>query len=150
VLGIGGLEVCIFLPYRLRDKLRMQAIEGKIDSESWAFDYVDSSICTTISKSEILNLFTVTMLYARHHRDAKVLNFNKKLLAELNKSENLKQIYAEYGAVIVQFIFKKHYISKFVAIILGSIVFGVQRLTKEMIKEVRVYPETSISYHFAG
>lgn len=135
--------------YRLRDRLRTEAIEGKIKANDWFFDYMDSSICKTIEEVSSLNIFSIILLYLKNRKNERIISFRRKVNESLNKNQDAKKLYAEYGLITLNYIIKKHYIIKIIVYLLHNIIESVSFLSKgvksaySMVEGVRSYPETS-------
>jgi hypothetical protein len=92
--------------YKLRDRLRMLALEGKVNPNDWAFQYLDSSICRTVANLKDISFFSA-IYYSKQHKDDEARqSFRSNLAGSLNKNKELAKIHQEYGALIMMYIIK--------------------------------------------
>jgi hypothetical protein len=135
--------------YALRDKTRRYAIEKKISPNSKFFDYLDTSICVTIKELDYLNLLTVLLLSRRHRNDKKVKEFGRALEHITEQNKYAKELFAEYGVILVDYVGKKHYIIRFCLKSTLSLLYRILNAKKQVgeisdrIQSLRTYPETS-------
>lgn len=136
--------------YRLRDKLRQYAIEGKIDSQNWMFSYLDTSISKTVANIERINFFTSILLYRKHKKDTIVNFFAKKVDDGVKKNPYFKEIFTEYGAITFNLVLRKHYwlhlnlkLGIWSVMGLSKIVSHITNYVKYTSQAIRVVPETS-------
>lgn len=140
--------------YKLRDKLRMYAIDNKINANDWIFDYLDSSICKAIKRVTSLNVFLIVWISIKNNNVVAIKEFSKKLQFGLDRNEYLKEVYDEYGFLIFNYFQKKHYLVKLFMYVLGSIILSIQffknkfNKVNNMIGNLRIYPETSTGQKF--
>ena len=138
--------------YKLRDKVRMYAIDKKIKQHDIFFDYMDSSVCVTIKQMPNLNIITTIFLFYKHRNENRIQSFNKMISSNVQTNEYAKELYDEYGNIISEYLSKKHYIIGFSVNLLGRALKGIISLNKgvslatDAIKSVRIYPETSAAY----
>lgn len=144
-----------FKLYKLRDELRTLAIDGKIDSKYWMFNYIDTSISKTISVMDNMNLFFLFLVAKKNNKNNKIESFKSAVTVELQKNSCLNDIYIQYGNLNVDFLIKKHYWLMFsmkcVYTILLSLKFikSIHNKIVDNALSLRVYPETSTSLKFA-
>jgi hypothetical protein len=140
--------------YSLRDKLRRLVIDNKIDKSDPAFYYLDNSISKTIKKIHCINLYSI-IIFNRINKDNEFLKQNRKKVNHIiNRNKHSKEIYQEYGIIVLNFILKKHYILKLCTILgFGAVLNSIKIIQsiKEYIKSVsltiRELPETSNIYN---
>ncbi len=137
--------------YRLRDKVRLYAIDKKIKHHDIFFDYMDKSICVTVKELPNFNLLGIFFLYSKHKNEEKAGSF-KKMIDGSIKNEFAKEVFEEYGKIISMYMSKRHYIIKFTLISLLRIFQGYRgmkksvSITTDAIQSIRFYPETSAAY----
>lgn len=135
--------------YALRDKLRMLAIDGEIDSDHWLFDYTDNTISKAISQSYNITLLYVSMLATRHGEDESLNKLSYDLNQEFEKHPLFKEIKKEYHQITTRYIQDQHYISiRFFLMPIASPIIGGVTLMKKIRRwsdGLFVYPETSNS-----
>ncbi|CAN5393189.1 hypothetical protein BH09BAC5_BH09BAC5_23870 [soil metagenome] len=137
--------------YALRDKTRRYAIEKKISPNDKFFNYLDTSICVTIKELDYLNLLTAVILSRKHKDDVRIKEFGKAIKHITQQNEYAKELFAEYGTILVEYVSKKHYIIKWCLKSILNLLFKVIRAKKhigeisETVQSLRVYPETSSS-----
>ena len=104
-----------FKCYKLRDKLRREAINGNIDATSSAFRFMDINLSTTIGEVEFLNIFYVLSM-VRADRKTKVTQKEKDEIVKLIESNSIiSEINSEYQKVIIFYLIRRHYILGFIA-----------------------------------
>jgi len=135
--------------YALRDRLRHYAIDKKIKGHDEFFDYMDSSICITIRELDTINIVTALWLYKKYKDESIIQYYQNIINANIQHNEFSKELYNEYGNIIVDYLRRKHYIlSSIIFLIIGMIVSWVWLqnkidYSKEAIQQIRIYPETS-------
>ena len=143
--------------FSLRDKLRMYVIEGKISKNSWAFDYLDSSISKIIKDLDSLSLGKVIALGIINRKNEQIANFHVHFMQEVKKNKEVGEIYAELGVIMAGFLVTKNIVSvAFAGGTILSIIGSVRELTrakawlKKITMQTREYPQTSTSYLFCN
>lgn len=141
--------------FRLRDKLRDLAIEGKIDADDWTFHYLDSSFSKMTNRFKMLNIFHAIYLRNQHINDTKIIAFGKHLNLELSKNESLKQVYTEYNKILSSYMVEKHIVMFSVgAVAVYTYIKSKSKIAamtfnaKESIQNLTILPETSTSEDF--
>lgn len=135
--------------YALRDKLRRYAIDKKIKGHDEFFDYMDSSICVTIRELDTINIVTALWLYNKYKHLSIIKQYQNIIDNNIQSNEFSKELYNEYGTIIVDYLRRKHYILSSIIYFIINIIVSWVRLnraidySKEAIQQIRVYPETS-------
>lgn len=122
-----------FKLYALRDKLRMELINGKIDNNSETFNFLEYSVSKSIQYLDYLNIYTLLILSIKAHKDKNYIEFAKNISKKLSEDTILLNYYFELNQIIYEFLKKRFIISRSIVHILkmyliGSIVI-VQILT---------------------
>lgn len=143
--------------YKLRDLLRLMVIEKKIDEDESLFDYLDTSLSIAIEKVTSLHLLVVFFLAKKHYKQPDFISFSTSLQTKLKENKYAKEIYDEYGAIMIWYFLRKHFIIKFCVIGLGVLLMGVNFFKnkkieiQQSVEDLRIYPETStVQTYFAG
>lgn len=98
-----------FRLYELRDELREAVMRGEVNSKSWVFLYLDSSIARTITVLERLTLVRL-VLGALFMRDYRSEEAHQHLMRELAKESNapLAAFHRRYIMEIGFFLIRRH------------------------------------------
>ena len=137
--------------YALRDQLRKMAINNKIDSGSWLFDYYDNSFSKAISEAYYLTLFRVVILEFKYNDSKEFENFAKKVEFESRKYPELEQIRKAYFEAVKSYLLNQHYISvNFFIKPVAKLLIGASttaRKFNKLLEGILFFPETSDSRH---
>ena len=133
--------------YALRDKLRMYAIQGEIDKNSWIFEYLDTSICRTISALDKLDIYLImaSFLERKKEEEKKKEAFTKLTLESATNNKFIKEIVVNYGKITLGYLISKHFLLFKLPVLLSSF----QKLKKQKAKVAKnvnallFEPETS-------
>lgn len=96
--------------YKLRDELRMLAIEKKVSVDSIGFVYLDSSISGILEHLDSFNVFAI-FITLNKKRVPSVKNFITAIELEIEKTEHLSDIRMRYYTIIVSYILRKHFLT---------------------------------------
>lgn len=139
----------------LKDELRWACINGHIDSDSWAYNYLDHTITIAMKNLRYFNIYSAIGLNLVHSKDNNYKVFTSSLYAELQKPENknLNKIYEKFGEIVLYYVAKKHIFFRF--LVHGYIMYDRSKrqnkpptATEKKIYGLRDYPETSASREF--
>jgi hypothetical protein len=97
--------------YELRDRLRLLAINGELESNSLIFDYLDFSFSKMIRKSYDISFFYMFCLNIIHPKNKEIINLLDEINTEINKSESLKKINTDYINALKTYLKEQHYVS---------------------------------------
>lgn len=141
--------------YALRDKLRNLAIEGKIDSNNWIFDYYDNTLSKFVNQAYYVTLFRIVMLVLKNGGAKELSVFASKVNAEVEKIPELKSIQQEFVLACGKYIKEQHKIPyKCVAKpIIIPFIGGIAIFAKKFnmyLNALLVFPETSDSSRFVN
>jgi len=143
--------------YRLRDKLRDYAIEGKIKPYDWTFHYLDTSISKMTGHFKMINIFHAIYLRNKHIGDKSIDDFKVHLDYSLKKNHYSKEIYDEFNSILSDYLFSKHIILfSMTAVAVYSYIRSVTKYkkfkleTEDSINKLTFMPETSTSDDFIG
>jgi hypothetical protein len=139
--------------YDLRDKLRDLAVANKIDKSSWRFKYLDGSISKTISELVSINLITTAILNTKYRKDKDFLFHEAIIMKGMGEDGYSHFIYEEYGNLIIDYVYEKHFIVRrvlkwlfFCLFISDILAKGCTEWFKKEIGNFRILPETSQGY----
>jgi hypothetical protein len=139
--------------FELRDKLRRAVIEEKLNANSLFFQYMDESLCRTITELSRLNLLTVLILSYRHRNKYASEEFQSSITEEINNNVIVKELYFEFGDLLLSYFHKRHrflkgfirVLSKIINLVNGSVELG--KVLKNKVLSIRAYPEfTNINF----
>ncbi|MCG8606200.1 hypothetical protein MJD09_14590 [bacterium] len=93
--------------FALRDKLRLYAIDSGVHKETWAFNYLDTSISKTIAALPRLSIWMVAYILLTYRIEPQ---HNQLLANELSKDENIKlrAIHNKFAITIGSFLVDRH------------------------------------------
>ncbi|MEZ2337047.1 hypothetical protein AB6735_15490 [Mucilaginibacter sp. RCC_168] len=141
--------------YALRDELRQLAIDKKVSTTDWVFNYLDSSISKSVHNFGTINIWYAMYLSKIHHLDNRYVDFKSNLEISLGRSPDLKLINSKYSKIIAEYIWHRHALSFFVihlglTSVLNSFSFFSKNMKKVSmsIKNLTTLPETSTSESF--
>src|SRR5690348_12729226 len=83
-----------FKLYRVRDKLRMLAAEGKIDPNEKIFDYMDQTISKTVKYLPFINIFIIK--WRTKNVKEQVRENVEKINARISTNEHYVEIRKEF------------------------------------------------------
>ena len=142
--------------YKLRDKLRRLAIEGKVDKNDWGFDYLDLSLSKTVNKIGSINLFVSVFLTLKHRKDEKYIQFCRNVAKKMKENELFNEIFVEYGKLSSQYVIGRHFWLRFIFRLTLSTTIGSMKVYQKFKQfldkssiNVRTLPETSAGYAVA-
>lgn len=139
--------------YRLRDKLRMLALNKDIDPNSWIFDFFDNSFSKAIRERYYITLSHLLMLTFVHENEDNIDQFSDKLDKELGANKALMELHSEYLLAIRRYVRDQHYVSfNFILKPIAVLVFGAATTASRFnswLRSVLIYPEISDSSRFA-
>jgi hypothetical protein len=134
--------------YQLRDELRFLAIQGKVDSKSVIFDYLDYTFSKTIKNSYQYTLFYIISLNFVHQKDKNTIELSEKLFKKINENPNLESITIRFLNIVRTYVRDQHFTTfVFLKFVLTPIM-GVQTLMqkyKDINESALFLPETSAS-----
>lgn len=141
--------------FRLRDKLRDAAAEGKVTKEDWTFYYLDTSITKMTKNLKSINIFYAMYLRNKHYNDKEIKDFKRHLEFQMQKSPEFKSIYKEYQELLSRYMISKHVVLlSFAAVAVYGYLQSIVRLNKwrpktaDSIEKLTLVPETSTSIDF--
>lgn len=97
--------------FALRDRLRMLAIDGKLDPRSWEFSYTDNTLSKSIESSYYITLLSVTVFSMRAGDDPRQKEFRDKFNDMLDKSPDLKALFNDHAKAMVDYVFGQHLVT---------------------------------------
>lgn len=136
--------------FKLRDELRLLAIEKKVNKKSREFDYLDFSISKNIQESYFITIFYVFKLEARYRRQDRELNIYKETFERLHSNiidnEHLKKIFIKKNHIIGEYVFGQMPVMVFLILSIARIiskVANVKALIRKKLSEINYFPELS-------
>lgn len=145
-----------FSLFALRDELRMAAIKGDIDEESWVFDHFDKTLSILISEAKYINILYLIILDLSHSNSTEMIELVKKLDDEISKNKALEAIHTKSKQALNSFLKNQMLITinYFVIPIVKPFVSLKRLLDKknDWLNKLFVFPETSESsrsFHIA-
>ena len=96
--------------FALRDHLRESAIDGKLDKDSWVFDYLDTSITKTINLLPRLTVWVFALVFNRNRDKPDFKKVKEILIEELRKPENrnMKLIHKGFIVTLDSYLKERH------------------------------------------
>jgi len=139
------LEECRYRLYALRDKLREMAMKGEVESSSWLFGYLDSSIAKTIRVLPRFSLWRMLAMYLAYKNDPRVSEARRHLGQSLARPENRRfaEIHTEYIGLMVTFLIRRHLTSVGVSLLAFSVFAGIKRVLRDTTEVATESPEAS-------
>lgn len=139
------LEECRYRLFALRDKLRGLAIDGELESGSWLFGYLDSSIAKTIRVLPRFSLWRMIAMFLAYRNNPSVSEARRHLAQSLSRPENRKfaEIHAEYISLMVTFLIRRHLTSVGVSLLAFSVFLGIKKVLRNMTEVATESPEAS-------
>lgn len=134
--------------FRLRDDLRFQAINNKIDKDNWAFKYLDSSLSITINEAYYITLSSIIAYGLIHESNKGLTEFRRELGKEISKNSELIRIEEEYKKAIKEYVLQQDHVFFVVINPIFKSIHVFNNLSKKFenwIGKVTTLPETSAS-----
>ncbi|MBL8009146.1 MAG: hypothetical protein JNJ64_00960 [Flavobacteriales bacterium] len=107
--------------FRLRDQLRLSAIEGKIDPNHEMFDFLEFMINNTIQTIERFNVFTYTFEILLRRRNSELTpeqeDSRNRLFTAIAENPVASNISSQCALVIRSYFTRKHYYLAFFGVI---------------------------------
>lgn len=134
--------------FELRDRLRMLAIEKKVNKRSKEFDYIDFSISKNIEESYFLTMFYIISIenrYKTSELDAYKETFDK-IHANINNNEYLRDIFKEKNRITKEYVLGQIPVLVFIikkSARLISQMAKLKALIKKRLSEINYFPELS-------
>ncbi len=132
--------------FTLRDKLRLLAIQGKIDKNDWPFEYFDYTFSKAVRDSYFITFLRLAILSHLHEKDERVTMAKKEIDAACSVNPHLDKLYSEYINAVVNHIRRQHKISEGIYECCQYI-FGNMKIIKEYVvrqfKDIFFFPEIS-------
>jgi hypothetical protein len=100
-----------FHVFALRDELRMLAIENKISSKSFAFNFFDGLFSRTINDAYYLTLFHLVMVGFRNPNILSDENFNSRYSEALAGNDELNSIVHRFYNASTTYISGQHWLT---------------------------------------
>lgn len=135
--------------YALRDQLRTLAYQGKIDKESWIFEYYDNTFSKAIGKSYYITGFYVSMLAYKYKDDEEFIQLKRKISIETKSNPVLEELTDSFVLAVKKYIREQHFVS--ITCIIAPILillYGTQKVTQkftESAANLLIWPDTSDS-----
>lgn len=138
-----------FLFFKLRDELRLKAINEKIEKD-WVFTYLDSSISRTVASLSTFNILLALFTFIKYRNNTNIREFKDRFIHELDKNPTAKKIFEDYGKLMTSFILQKHFFFfftlksfLFVHLFTKLKIIKLRKRSKDLVEAMRFYPETS-------
>jgi len=97
--------------FALRDELRGLAIDKKIDSNSFAFEYFDKMFSRTISDAYYVTLFHIVAVGFRSPNILRNKEFEAQYAGALNSSNDVRRIVEKFYGVSAEYVFGQHWVT---------------------------------------
>jgi len=97
--------------YRLRDELRRSAIEGKVDSQSEMFDFIEYVLCKTAFQIDRFNIYTHTInaVLGAHKTPPEIASRGKQMFEAIQQNSDARRAMEGCQNVILSHLKQKHY-----------------------------------------
>jgi hypothetical protein len=136
--------------YKLRDELRLLALDKKVDVKSTAFDYTDFSITTAITKSYYFTVFYITINEIKHEKSKKDIDEYREIYNNLNKeisaNKDLLLINRKRNILVRQYITGQNRMTIYIFEKIFQLIFGIKKIKgfiKNKVDSINFLPETS-------
>jgi hypothetical protein len=131
-----------FKLFRVRDRLRMLAIDGKVEHDNW-FDYFDTTLTKMIDLLPALTIWQIALLVFHYRKDIMSEKWHADLDAFLAANPEYQSIFSEYARVIGGFLFGRHWVIKAGFNFVARFTFALTEFKRDSAAIVATAPETS-------
>jgi hypothetical protein len=130
--------------FRLRDELRMAAIDGQIEQSNW-FDYFDTTFTKMIDLLPSLTVWQIAFLMLHYRKDPEMMRKSEALMQFLNEDSNhfYRDLFERYAASVGRFLLDRHSVVKIAYKVLERWATDPGKLREETSEIVATAPETS-------
>jgi hypothetical protein len=126
-----------FKLYALRDKLRMQLINGKVNENSPAFDFMEYSVSKSIQYLDCLNIYTLIFLSMKVRKEDDFIKFEREISKELKNDEALNGYFNELNSLIYEFLKKRFVVTHYIVHVLRLYIIGSNAIVQSIMSSLQ-------------